>query len=268
MNAMAVAVASSLLALGARADDAPADAAPVPAAVETAAPAAATAGLSPKEILRLADVARGNLEGVRWVVDIDAMENGEHQVCSMDVSARGYDFLAMFLSPPKSKGQRVLQVNRNMWYTKPGVRKPVPISSRQKLVGGAAYGDIAATNYADDYEPTRLGDEDVDGRPCYVFDLKAATKQSTYDRVKYWVWKDRNIGAKAEYYTVSGKMFKSARFEYGQEVEIDGKPSPFISKIIITDAIMPDNVTTMAFGSPKLAKLPDSTFDVNLLMTR
>ncbi|HEY8241027.1 MAG TPA: outer membrane lipoprotein-sorting protein, partial [Kiritimatiellia bacterium] len=131
-----------------------------------------------------------------------------------------------------------------------------------------AYGDIAATNYADDYEPTRLDDEDVDGVSCYVFDLKAATKQSTYDRVKYWVAKDRCVAVKAEYYTVSGKMFKSAQFSFDQKVAADGGESPFISKITITDAVMKENVTTMAFSAPRLASLPDSTFDVNLLMTR
>ena len=186
----------------------------------------------------------------------------------MDVQARGYDFLAMFLTPPKSKGQRVLQADRNMWYTKPGVRKAVPISSRQKLVGGAAYGDIAATNYADDYDATPLPDETVDGIACFVFDLKASTKQCTYDKVKYWVSKDRSVPVKAEYYTVSGKMFKSARFECEHSVEVDGKQSPFISKLTITDAVMNKNVTIMAFSVPRLEKLPDSTFDVNLLMSR
>jgi hypothetical protein len=262
MHALAVA---GLLALGARADEsAPA----APAAESEPAAATAAAELSAKDILRRADESRGNLKGVRWVVDIDAKENGDQQVCSMDVSARGYDFLAMFLSPPKSKGQRVLQVDRNMWYTKPGVRKPVPISSRQKLVGGAAYGDIAATNYADDYEPTPLADEEVDGVLCYGFDLKAATKQSTYDRVKYWVSKDRCVAVKAEYYTVSGKMFKTARFAFDQKVAVDGAEKPFISSITITDAVMPDNVTVMAFSEPRLSSIPDSTFDVNLLMTR
>ncbi|MFH0907931.1 MAG: outer membrane lipoprotein-sorting protein [bacterium] len=239
----------------------------VAAAPETPA-AAVAAGPSAHEILRIADEARGNLGGVKWMVDIDALDNGEHQTCSMNVSARGYDFLAMFLSPPKSKGQRVLQADRNMWYTKPGVRKPVPISSRQKLVGGAAYGDIAATDYANDYEPARLGDETVDGIACYVFDLKAKTKQTTYDRVKYWVSRDRGVGVRAEYYTVSGKMFKSARFEFDEKVKVDGVEKPFISRIIITDAVMSQNVTTMIFSAPQITKLPDSTFDANLLMSR
>ncbi len=241
------------------------NAGPPAAANAPSAPATAPATL---EILRLADASRGNLAGVRWTVDIDAFENKEHQLRSMDVKARGYDFLAEFLSPPKVKGQRVLFVERNMWYTKPGVKKPVPISSRQKLVGNAAYGDIAATNYAEDYDATPLADETVDGISCHVFDMKAKTKKSTYDRVKYWVSKDRTVAVKAEYYTVSGMMFKTARFEFGNKVQIENHERPFISAIKISDSVMKENLTSMSFSSPSLDKLSDSTFDVNLLMTR
>jgi hypothetical protein len=55
--------------------------------------------------------------------------------------------LAEYLEPLRSKGSRILQVGRNMWFTKPGLRKPVAISPRQRLTGQAAIGDIAATNY-------------------------------------------------------------------------------------------------------------------------
>jgi len=247
----------------------PADAAPAaadPPAATTAA--AATKGLSSRDILFEADQSRGNLKGVRWIVDIDAFENGARQLSTMDVKARGYDFFAVYLAPAKAKEQRVLFVERNMWFGKPGVSKPVPISPRQKLSGGTTYGDIAATNYSDDYEAKRLEDETVDGFPCYVFDLKAANKRSTYDRIKYWVSKDRTVAVKAQYYTVSGKMFKSARFEFNHRVQVAGKDKPFISKIVISDAVVKENVTTMTFGIPSLAEVPDAIFDVNMLMSR
>jgi len=221
-----------------------------------------------KQILKEADEARGNLKGVKWTVDIDAVDNGKKYNNSMNVSARGYDFLAIFTEPAKAKGQRVLFVERNMWYTKPGVKKPVPISSRQKLVGGAAYGDIAATDFANDYNAVPLPDETVDGVDCYVFDLSAANSRTTYDRVKYWVSKERKVGVKAEYYAVSGKMFKSARFEFDESVTVDGVNKPFISKIVITDTLIRENITTMKFSSPKMTPLSDAMFDVNLLMGR
>lgn len=228
----------------------------------------ALAEMSSKEILRRADEARGNLEGVKWKLYIHSVEADREQDRKLDVKARGYDFLAIMTSPPKVKGQKLLMIDHNMWFAKPGVRKPVPISPRQKLVGGAAYGDIAATNYSDDYEATPLPDEEVEGKLCFVFDLKAVTKKATYDRIKYWIAKDRLVGVRSYFFTVSGKMLKSATFEYENKIEVNERQQVFISKMTITDALMKQNVTTMNFSDPLLKKIPASMFDLNFLMMR
>jgi len=224
----------------------------------------AGAEITPKEILHRADEARGNLEGVTWKVDIHSIENKRVQDRKLDVKARGYDFLAVLYSPPKVKGQKLLMTSHNMWFRKPDLRKPVPLSPRQKMMGGASYGDIAATNYADDYEAKPLDEEVVNGELCYVFDLKASQKKATYDRIKYWVSKERLVGVKAHYFAVSGKMFKSAFFEYENQIQLSNKAHPFISKMIIYDALIKDNVTTMTFSEQELIPVPSSTFDVNL----
>ena len=96
------------------------------------------AELPPKEILRRADEARGNLEGVRWKVYIHSIEKNRIQKRKFDVKAKGYDFMAVINSPPKVRGQKLLLVSHNMWFRKPDLRKPVPISTRQKLLGRAS----------------------------------------------------------------------------------------------------------------------------------
>ncbi len=221
--------------------------------------------LSSKEILRRADESRGNLQGIRWNVHILSLENGQEQERTLGVAAKGYDFLATMNEPPKVKGQKVLMVDHNTWFTKPGVKKPVPISSRQKLVGGAAYGDIAATNYADDYEVLSVKEEEVEGELCYSFDLKAYTTKATYDKIQYWISKTRQVGIKGEYYTLSGKLFKTARMTYQNQVKINNETRPFISKLAITDALVEGNVTTLEFNNPRLEKVSDSTLDLNFL---
>ena len=184
----------------------------------------------------------------------------------LTVKARGFDYLATMTSPSNMKGQKMLMIERNMWFMKPGTKKPVPISPRQKLVGAAAIGDIAATDYTNEYNATPLADEMVDGELCYVFDLKAIDKKTTYDQIKYWISQERLVGVKAEYFTVSGKLFKSARFDYKNQVQIRNEPHPFISKMVITDALISKNITTLTFSDPNLVKVPDSTFDLNLIM--
>lgn len=223
------------------------------------------AATSPQEVLKKADEARGNAEGVEWQIDIQSIEAGREQQRTLRVTARSYNSLAEFLAPPNVKGQKLLMLDRNMWFAKPGLSKAVPISPRQKLMGGAANGDIASTNYAGDYKIVRTADDTVNGEACYLFDLSAIDNRATYDKIKYWISKERLVGIKAEFYTVSGKMFKTAVFEYKNSITIDGGPREFISKMIITSAIIKEDVTTMNFHKVSIKKVPDSMFNLNLL---
>jgi Outer membrane lipoprotein-sorting protein len=218
-----------------------------------------------QDILRKADQSRGNLEGITWKV-ILAHTDTRAETMNFDVKARGFDILAENLAPPKDRGNKVLMVNGNMWFHKPGLSKPVPISQRQRLMGNAAYGDIAATNYAEDYQATPLADEKVNGELCYVFDLNAKDNRAAYDRIKYWISKERVVGVKAEYFTVSGKMFKSASMDSANTVKINDEVRPFISKITIYDELLSSNVTTLSLTKPTFRKLASYMFDVNLLV--
>jgi hypothetical protein len=226
----------------------------------------ALAEMTPQEILSRADRARGNVEGVEWEIEIESVERGRTQKRTILVMARGHNSLAEFLSPPKVKGRKLLMIDRNMWFIKPGLRKPVPISPRQKLMGGASNGDIASTNYAGDYEPTSVADDTVNGEPCFLLDLKATNKKATYDRIKYWISKARLVGIKSEFFTVSGKKFKSATFAYENSIMVEGRPVAFVSKMVITDAVIQANVTTMTYEKVELKKIPDSAFNLNLLV--
>jgi outer membrane lipoprotein-sorting protein len=223
------------------------------------------AAMSPEEILRKADEARGNAEGVEWEIAIDSIEGGRQQQRTIRVRARSFNSLAEFLAPPNVKGQKLLMLDRNMWFAKPGLSKAVPISPRQKLVGGAANGDIASTNYAGDYKIVQTSEDIVNKEPCYLFDLSAVDSRATYDRIKYWISKERLVGVKAEFYTVSGKMFKTATFEYENSIAVDGKPREFISKMVIISAIIKEDITTMGYRKPSIKKIPDSIFNLNLL---
>lgn len=225
----------------------------------------AYASLSPGEILRKADEARGNAEGVEWRIDIRSVERGRQQQRTLRVRARGFNSLAEFLAPPNVKGQKLLMLDRNMWFAKPGLSKPVPISPRQKLLGGAANGDIASTNYAGNYKIEKASADEVNGEKCYLFDLKAKDNRATYDRIRYWISMERLVGVKAEFYTVSGKMFKTAVFEYKNSIDIGGKLREFISKMVITNALIKNEVTTMNYGGVVIRKIPDSVFNLNLL---
>jgi outer membrane lipoprotein-sorting protein len=226
----------------------------------------AAAQPTPETILEQADRARGKLPGLVWQVEMESMERGSTRTQTLQVKARDQDVLATFLAPPRVKNQKLLMVGRNMWFIKPGVSKPVPISPRQKLMGQAANGDIASTNYSGDYAGELAGEEEIDGELCYVLDLSATDKKVTYDKIRYWVSKGRLVGVKAEFFTVSGKKLKTAEFEYGNSLSVQEDVIPFVSQMRIRDDIRPDEVTTLRYSHIEPQELPDSTFKLNLLM--
>lgn len=223
-----------------------------------------------QEMLETADKARGNEDGIQWEIRMHSVEKGRVQdrtllVVAKGNSASGYNSLIDTLAPGNLKGQKLLMQDRNMWFAKPGLSKPVPISPRQKLLGDASNGDIAATNYYGDYKIVGSEDGKFDNEDCVVLNLQAVDKRTTYDRIKYWISKKRVVGVKAEFYTISGKMFKTATFEYKNRINVKDKPQEFISKMTITNAIMKDDVTVVNYSRPVMKKVPDATFNLNLL---
>ena len=232
----------------------------------TALQAACDQSLAPQQIIAQADRARGNLEGIIWTTDITSSEKGKIQQRSLLIKNRDVNTVAEFTAPAKVKGNKLVMLDRNMWFVKPGLRKPVPISPRQKLMGGAANGDIASTNYAADYDAVPSGEDQVEGEACYVFELTANNKKTTYDRIRYWISKERLLGKRAEFYTVTGKHFKTATFEYANHIPTDSGEQPFISKMIIYDEVIKGNVTTMVFRDARLEALPEAVFNLNLMI--
>ncbi len=115
-------------------------------------------------LLADADRARGGVAtGITWQATIEAEEDGDATSRTFLVRARGDDALVEAVAPPRHKGEIMLFNDRVIWFVKPGLRRPVSISARQRLSGDAANGDIASTHYARDYEGVLEGEEPVGG---------------------------------------------------------------------------------------------------------
>ncbi len=229
-------------------------------------PVFACAGPDAMEIVKQADHARGGgLPGIVWEIRLNSREGARvEEEQRLLVHAVASASVAETLEPVRSKGAKLLQVEHNMWMTRPGLSKPVPISPRQRMSGQAANGDIAATNYSADYDAKLAGKEYVDGEQCNVLELSARQKRTTYDHIRYWVSAAREVGVKAEFYALSGKLLKTATFEYGNSIQYEGKRIPFVSRMVIKDALT-DSETTMSFGTVRVQKIAASEFDLGQL---
>lgn len=220
-----------------------------------------------EQLLKDSDRARGAIQGgISWEIDVETLEDGSTNKVRYLVKVKGVDALAEATEPARNKGEMMLFNDRNLWFFKPGIKKPVAISARQKLMGQAANGDVASTNYYRDYEGKVVGEEKVDGVDSWKLELKAKAKNVTYDGIRYWISKKDHLGIKSEFLTVSGEMFKSATMEYKNSVKIEGKEWPFVSVMAIVDALKPSNKTWIRYNSPKPENHPDSIFNVNNLI--
>lgn len=217
-------------------------------------------------LMQAADRARGGgLPGIVWVIDMTTRDADGEQRRSLQVSAdgRSNDNVAEFLAPQKVRGQKLLMLGRNFWFVRPGLSKPVPISPRQRLLGDVSNGDVAATNYAGDYRAHWLRQEVVDNEACELLELTAAADGVTYDRIRYWVSSSRQVALKAEFYTLSGKLFKTARFEYANSLRFEGKSLPFVSLMRIQDAVNPAEISELRYREVRVEALSPSLFRLN-----
>ncbi len=239
-------------------------------ALVAAAPAAlsgqATAVADANRILEVSDRARGGgLPGIEWRLKLTSTDPENEDYRELSVQAVGDNSLATTEYPPRLKRAKLLQVERNMWYGRPDLRKPISISPRQRMTGQAANGDIASTNYYGEYAPTLVREESVDGEETYVLELIGKNKWVTYDRILYWVSKRRLVAVKAEFYTVSRKLLKTATFEYGNTLTYGGEKTPFVSRMEIRDAINKENFSLLEYTDVKVQKLTAADFHISVL---
>ena len=126
-------------------------------------------------------------------------------VKSNDDKVRSY-----FLGPASAKGQEMLKVGDNLWVYMPNLKRAVRIASREGFQGGDFNnGDILRVSYVTDYTATLVPSDD---ESLWALDLVGKTAETTYDRVKLWMRKDKKLPVRAEYYAASGKLLRSATF--------------------------------------------------------
>lgn len=220
-----------------------------------------------KALLAASDRARGGVQkGLQWDATVITTENGDTSERGFKIRAAKDDAYVEATSPAKNKGEVFLFNDRQMWFFKPSLKKPVSISARQRLVGQAANGDIATTHYARDYSPTieRIEEDPTQGK-VYVLMLTAKTKNLTYDKIRYWVSEKTKLAFKAEFLTLQGKTFKIGTMKYGNKLAVDGQSTPFVSELTIVDAKNPANKSIIKYDAIQTVVAPASLFNVNNL---
>lgn len=172
--------------------------------------AASAESKSAEELLRQYDSIMGPASFEAVMVMTAHREDGSTRTYRMKVMKSGTDrFRAWFQEPAASRGQEILRVGDNSWVYMPNLKRALRIANRDSFQGGDFNNaDVLRTNYTRDYD-AKLVSEDAQ---AYLLELHAKTEEAAYDRIKLWLSRADGVPLKGEYYTVSGKLLRTAEF--------------------------------------------------------
>ncbi|MGI6557562.1 MAG: outer membrane lipoprotein-sorting protein [Limnochordia bacterium] len=124
------------------------------------------------------------------------------------------DNALVIFTNPRDRGTKFLKRGDDLWMFFPDAEELIKISGHmlnQGMMGSDfSYQDIMESDKLTDlYDFSLLGEEELNGRPCYVLEGVAVPgKEVSYYRRKAWVDKEKFIGWKEELYARSGRLLK------------------------------------------------------------
>ena len=235
----------------------------LPAQASEPAPAAGDDAAIARSIVEKADQIRFPAEGFQVDVAIATTQ------ADKSVDTRKYRVLSkgnentvvMITEPASERGQILLMKGRDLWVFMPDVSQPVRISLAQRLTGQVANGDLARANFSGDYTPKLLRNETIANDSYHVLELTAVDRSVTYQRVMYWVNQKTSAPFKAEFYSLSNRLLKKARYENFQTMA--GKLRP--TRMVMEDALRAGEQSVLDYSTMKLRELPDKVFTKDYL---
>lgn len=209
------------------------------------------------EVVKKADQKRG-LGNISHSFKVTITNKGDTKIEVYKVSFKDINTtLSEQLEPERAKGRKMLMKDYDMWLFTPNIKKPLRISLEQKLTGEVSYGDIAKTNYAEDYNAKLLSTEKINTKEAYKIELTAKNKKVTYGKIEYFVDKKDNSPISATFFALSGKPLKKAEFLDFKEI----KGNMRSTKMIIHDFLVNDKESTMIYSDHKIENFNDSLFN-------
>lgn len=169
--------------------------------------------------------------------------------------------VVMTTAPASERGQILLMKGRDLWVFMPDLSQPIRLSMSQRLTGQVANGDLARANFAGDYNASILRTDTIDGEKYHVLELIGVDRSVTYHKVLYWVQQSNFWPYRAEFYSLSNRLLKTARYENFQMIL--GKKRP--TRLVMTDALRTGEESVLKYSEMKLRELPDKIFTKDYL---
>lgn len=176
-----------------------------------------------------------------------------------------------FLSPARDKGTKMLRLDEIVKIYYPSAERVMRLSGhmlRQSMMGSDfSYEDMTerATKMREEYTGLIKGDEEINGKTCYVLELTSKIKKQTYFTRKIWVEKERFLALKEELYARSGKLLKIMTID--EIKSIKGRNYPV--RLTMTDQLRKNSKTQMIMKKIDFdIDIPDDTFSERRLLKK
>lgn len=184
--------------------------------------------------------------------------NGSREIENKMTSYMDENNVLIEFTNTRDRGTKFLKRNDDLWMFFPEAEDLVKISGhmlKQGMMGSDfSYQDMMESDKLTDlYNFELIGEEEVDGRMCYVIEgIAVEGKEVSYYRRKSWVDKERFIGVKEELYAKSGRLLKEMNvIEVNQ---IEGRWFPM--KTIMKDKLRQNTKTEVT--------IDDIVFNIDL----
>lgn len=226
-------------------------------------------GESARDIIRASDAIRSPDKPFRYTVTVLEYQTGvagptNKQI--LDISMRFLKpedktqaearSLIRFIFPPKDKGKVMLSDWYDFWFYTPDLRRPIPISRQQRLVGQISNGDVIVTNFEDAYDATLSDDLRCGNAICYQLELQRKSPEVTWPKVNYLVEKGSYRPYKAAYFSQDNKLMKEVLYQ--DYKPLLGKERP--ARIVVTDTRHGNGYSVMEYSNLRFESLPLSHF--------
>jgi len=160
---------------------------------------------------------------------------------------------------PASQKNFALLRNEDIFYERfATTNKVVKTSATANARGGETSNlDLTRFNTNLDYTVTFKGEESVDGKDCYRFELRAKNRKLAYSLVQQWVEKSTRMTIRKAFYAVSEKVLKyytvtAAEIADGHVRVID---------IRYVDALKPEDTSSLRiYDITPVKNVPDQFF--------
>jgi outer membrane lipoprotein-sorting protein len=216
-----------------------------------------------RSIVEKVDRVRFPAEGFQVDVEIVTTRQGQRaDARRYRVLSKGNENTVVTTTEPAAeRGQSMLMKGRDLWVFMPTVSQPIRLSLSQRLTGQVANGDLARANFTGDYAAVLLRNEVLEGESHHVLELTAVDRSVTYQKVVLWVKQANAWPHKAEFYSLSNKLLKTARYEKYQTMA--GRTRP--TRMVMEDALRQGEQSVLEYSGMTLRELPDKVFTKDYL---